>query len=150
LRLRPSDLDELEGALHMQNLKQRRRANKTKLVYVSAEPIGDLRRYARDARIRQTGYLFGAQHRRPRLEAICRPSDQPVRGGRGGPAAAARWHARPGHGEGLPPWRRGQPGTSRSATQRSGAALGHARLDTAIYARLANAERRAMADRVAW
>jgi integrase len=46
----------------MQNLKQHRRANKTKLVYVTAELIGDLRRYARDVRIRQTGYLFGAQH----------------------------------------------------------------------------------------
>jgi integrase len=62
LRLRPSDLDELEGALHMRNLKQRRRANKTKLVYVSAELIGDLRHCARAARIRQTEYLFGAQH----------------------------------------------------------------------------------------
>jgi integrase len=84
LRLRPSDLDEVESALHMQNLKQRRRANKTKLVYGSADLIGDLRRYTRDARIRQTSYLFRARHHdRPHLEAIRWPPDQPVRPGRG-------------------------------------------------------------------
>src|SRR5437868_11243715 len=64
LRLRPCDLDLAEGALRLVNLKQRKRANRTKLVYVNAELIGDLRRYAHDVRIPATGPLFRArQHR---------------------------------------------------------------------------------------
>jgi integrase len=150
--LRPSDLDDLEGALHMQNLKQRRRANKTKLVYVSPELIGDLRRYARDARIRQTDYLFGAQHhdgpisRQYAGRLINRYAEAaevllPQRDGTLGPATARDFR----HGAAVNQVRQGVP-LSEVAQQ-----LGHARLDTtAIYARLANAERRAMAVRVTW
>ena len=61
LHLRPCDLDLAEGALRLVNLKQRKRSNRTKLVYVTAELIGDLRRYAHDARIPATGPLFRAR-----------------------------------------------------------------------------------------
>src|SRR5262249_19694744 len=61
LRLRPCDVDLVEGALRLANLKQRHRGNRTKLVYVSAQLVGDLRRLAGDARIPSTGYLFGAR-----------------------------------------------------------------------------------------
>jgi integrase len=50
LRLRPCDLDQHEGALRLVNLKQRRRANKAKMVYVDRALIGDLRRLATDQR----------------------------------------------------------------------------------------------------
>src|SRR5919201_2232436 len=39
LRLRPCDVDEAEGALRLQNLKQRTRARRTKLVYVSVQLV---------------------------------------------------------------------------------------------------------------
>src|ERR687885_2480050 len=61
LRLRPCDVDVHEGALRLVNLKQRRRALRSKMVYVSAELIGDLRRLATDRRIPTTGFLFGPQ-----------------------------------------------------------------------------------------
>jgi integrase len=43
LRLRRSDLVEAEGALRLTNLKQRRRGQKHKLVYVSPELLPQLR-----------------------------------------------------------------------------------------------------------
>jgi hypothetical protein len=47
--------------LQLINLKQRRRGNRSKLVYVSAQLVGDLRRLTSDARIPSTGYLFGGR-----------------------------------------------------------------------------------------
>jgi integrase len=152
LRLRPCDLDEVEGALRLQNLKQRKRANKTKLVYVSPELVGDLGRYAHDARLRQTDYLFGARRRvgpisrqyagrlvnhYARAAGVLLPTSS----GELAPATARDFR----HGAAVNQVRQGVP-LSEVAQQ-----LGHARLDTtAIYARLANAERRAIADRVKW
>ena len=51
LRLRLSDLVEAEGALRLTNLKQRRRGQKHKLVYVSPDLLSQLRafRYGRSA-----------------------------------------------------------------------------------------------------
>src|SRR5437899_5053237 len=58
LRLRPCDVDQDEGALRLVNLKQRKRALRTKLVYVSPELVGDLKRFATDARIPMHGFYF--------------------------------------------------------------------------------------------
>jgi integrase len=50
LRLRRGDVDAREGALRLANLKQRRRALREKLVYVSPELLRDLLHYAKDLR----------------------------------------------------------------------------------------------------
>jgi integrase len=152
LRLRPCDLDEREGAFRLQNLKQRRRANKTKMVYVDPQLIGDLRRLATDQRIPQTGYLFGARrhagpvsrqyaHRLVNRYAAAADVFLPTRDGDMAPATARDFR----HGAAVNQVRQGVP-LSEVAQQ-----LGHARLDTtAIYTKLANAERRAIANRVQW
>jgi integrase/recombinase XerD len=152
LRLRPCDLDLVEGALRLANLKQRRRAMRSKLVYVSQDLLGDLRRLAVDARIPMTGYLFGSrQHvgpvsRQYAWKIINRYAAAsgvllPTAAGTIAPAAARDFR----HGSAVNQVRQGVP-LSEVAQQ-----LGHARMDTtAIYSRLATAERRAMADRVQW
>jgi integrase len=152
LRLRPCDVDQVERALRLTNLKQRRRGNRTKLVYVSAELVGDLRRLAADARIPSIGYLFGARRRVGPVsrQYAWRLVDRyarsasvflPTSDGRLTPATARDFR----HGAAVHQVRSGVP---LSEVQQQ---LGHARLDTtSIYARLANAERRAIADRVQW
>jgi site-specific recombinase XerD len=149
LRLRLCDLDEREGALRLQNLKQRRRADKTKMVYV-----GDLRRLATDQRITAPAYLFGARrhawikpvsrqyaHRLVDRYAAAAGVFLTTRDGDMAPASARDFR----HGAAVNQVRQGVP-LSEVAQQ-----LGHARLDTtSIYTKLANAERRAMADRVRW
>jgi integrase/recombinase XerD len=152
LRLRPCDLDPLEGALCLHNLKQRQRANRTKLVYVSPSLVADLRRLATDAHVPATGYLFGARrHVGPvsrqyaaRLVArYARASDVllPTRDGRLSPATARDFR----HGAAVHQVRSGVP---LNEVQQQ---LGHSRIDTTtVYTKLANAERRAIADRVRW
>ena len=152
LRLRRCDLDVHEGALRLQNLKQRRRANRAKMVYVDHQLVGDLRRLATDQRIPATGYLFGARrhagpvirqyaHRLVNRYAAAAGVYLPAAGGDMAPATARDFR----HGAAVNQVRQGVP-LSEVAQQ-----LGHARMDTtAIYAKLANAERRAMADRVQW
>src|SRR5438552_1248478 len=54
LRLRPVDVVEAEGALRMTNLKQRRRGQKHKLVYVSPDLLSQLRQFASSARLHPT------------------------------------------------------------------------------------------------
>ena len=61
LRLRRCDVDPKEQALVLTNLKQRRRALRQKLVYVSPELISALLAYARDAKLPQTGHFFQSQ-----------------------------------------------------------------------------------------
>jgi len=58
LRLRPADLVKEEGALKLANLKQRRRGQKHKLVYVSPELLSQLRQFAASARLRPTDAFF--------------------------------------------------------------------------------------------
>ncbi len=152
LRLRPCDVDHVERALRLANLKQRRRGNRSKLVYVSPALVGDLRRLAVDARIPSTGYLFGA---RRHLGSVSRQYawrlvDRYARSagvylatsdGRLTPATARDFR----HGAAVHQVRSGVP---LSEVQQQ---LGHARLDTtSIYTKLANTERRAIADRVQW
>lgn len=57
-RLRRCDVEPAEGALRLQNLKQKRRAMAAKLVSVSSGLVAALLAYANDARIPPTGYLF--------------------------------------------------------------------------------------------
>jgi integrase/recombinase XerD len=152
VRLRPCDLDLHEGALRLVNLKQRRRSMRTKTVYVSTELVGDLRRLATDMHIRATGYLFGSQQhagpisRQYAWRLVNRYAQAsgvllPTRDGGMAPATARDFR----HGAAVNQVRQGVP-LSEVAQQ-----LGHARLDTTtIYARLASAERRAMADQVRW
>lgn len=152
LRLRPCDLDQIEGALRLVNLKQRRRAMRTKLVYVAPELVGDLRRLAIDLRIPQTGFLFGShQHDGPisrqyawrLVNRYAKASGvlMPTAAGKLGPATARDFR----HGSAVHQVRQGVP-LSEVAQQ-----LGHARLDTtSIYTKLANPERRSIADRVTW
>jgi integrase len=152
LRLRPCDLDTLEGALHLQNLKQRRRANRSKVVYVDPQLVGDLRRLATDQHIPQTGFLFRARdHTQPvsrqyawkligKYAAIAGVL-LPTADGNMAPATARDFR----HGSAVHQVRQGVP---LSEVQQQ---LGHARLDTtSIYTKLANAERRAIANRVQW
>src|SRR5919201_5370898 len=57
LRLRPCDVDEREGALALENRKQRRGSRK-KRVYVSTELVAQLQVLARDARVAYRACLF--------------------------------------------------------------------------------------------
>src|SRR5262249_20666086 len=58
LRLRRGDVDAREGALRLTNLKQRRRALREKLVYVSPELLRDLVLYAKDRRLGPGDHFF--------------------------------------------------------------------------------------------
>lgn len=154
LRLRPCDLVDAEGALSLPNLKQRdpRRVPR-KLVYVSPDLLAQLRVLARDARVPWNGPFFRSQRsagrpmsRQHAWRLITRYAAQagvllPTEDGRLEPAHGRAFR----HGAAVHQVRSGVP---LSEVQQQ---LGHARLDTtAIYTRLASAERRAMADRVEW
>jgi integrase len=152
LRLRPCDLVEAEGALALTNLKQRRRENRRKLVYVSPDLIGALRALAKDAGVPYMGSFFRSRQsrgqpmsyeqcwrliRRYALAAGVLVAD----GDRLRPANGRDFR----HGAAVNQVRQGVP---LSEVQQQ---LGHARIDsTSVYAKLANPERRAVADRVAW
>src|ERR671934_2138272 len=57
LRLRPCDLDAREGALVLENRKQKRGSRK-KRVYVSADLVAQLQILVRDAHVGYRSYLF--------------------------------------------------------------------------------------------
>src|SRR5918912_3723804 len=57
LRLRPCDLDEHEGALVLENRKQKRGSRK-KRVYVSTDLVAELQVLARDARVSYRSCFF--------------------------------------------------------------------------------------------
>lgn len=153
LRLRLSDLVDAEGALRLTNLKQRRRGQKHKLVYVSPELLSQLRAFATDAHLGATGFFFRSRQSKtkPMSYAQCwrlirryaAAADVQVVGADGHLRAPNGRDFR--HGAAVHQVRQGIP---LSEVQQQ---LGHARIDTtSIYAKLANPERRAMADRVAW
>jgi integrase len=153
LRLRRCDVDQAEGALVLENLKQRRRERRRKLVYVSGGLVAQLLAYCKDARIGATGYLFFS--RQSRGEPMARQHAWRLVT-RYALAAGVRVVGRDGqlrpatgldfrHGAAVHQLRCGVP-LSEVSQQ-----LGHARIDTTtIYTRLTNAERRRYADRVAW
>ncbi len=152
LRLRPCDLVEAEGAITLTNLKQRRREQRRKLVYVNPDLLGALRALARDAGVPSTGYFFRSRQsrgqpmsyeqcwrliRRYALAAGVQVLDSETLR----PANGRDFR----HGAAVNQVRQGVP---LSEVQQQ---LGHARIDsTSVYAKLANPERRAMADRVTW
>jgi integrase/recombinase XerD len=152
LRLRPCDLVEAEGAIALTNLKQRRREHRRKLVYVTPDLLGALRALAKDASVPATGAFFRSRqsHGQPmsyeqcwrlirRYALVARV--QVLDGERLRPANGRDFR----HGAAVNQVRQGVP---LSEVQQQ---LGHARIDsTSVYAKLANPERRAMADRVVW
>ena len=152
LRLRPCDLVEAEGAIALTNLKQRRHEQRRKLVYVNPDLLGALRALARDARVPSTGYFFRSRqsHGQPMSYEQCwrlirhyalAAGVQVLDGERLRPANGRDFR----HGAAVNQVRQGVP---LSEVQQQ---LGHARIDsTSVYAKLANPERRAMADRVTW
>jgi integrase/recombinase XerD len=152
LRLRPCDLVEAEGAIALTNLKQRRREQRRKLVYVNPDLLGALRALARDAGVPSTGYFFRSRQSRgqPMSYEQCwrlirryalAAGVQILDGERLRPANGRDFR----HGAAVNQVRQGVP---LSEVQQQ---LGHARIDsTSVYAKLANPERRAMADRVTW
>ncbi len=153
LRLRVSDLVEVEGALRLTNLKQRRRGLKHKLVYVSPDLLSQLRAFAADASISATGFFFRSRQSKtkPMSYAQCWRLIRLHAAAAGVEVVGAdgRLRAPNGrdfrHGAAVHQLRQGIP---LSEVQQQ---LGHARIDTtSIYAKLANPERRAMADRVQW
>jgi integrase len=152
-RLRRCDVDPAEGALRLVNLKQRRRDRAAKLVYVSGGLVAALLAYCTDARVGPTGPVFasrqGAHGAITRQQvynvvtALSRRAGVTVVGRDGQLRPATGLDFR--HGAAVHQLRAGVP-LSEVSQQ-----LGHARLDTTtVYVRLANAERRRYADRVAW
>lgn len=152
LRLRRCDLVEAEGALALTNLKQRRRENRRKLVYVHADLLGALRALATDAGLGPTGYFFRSRqsHGRPMsyeqgwrlIRRYALAAGVHVLDGETLRPANGRDFR---HGAAVNQVRQGVP---LSEVQQQ---LGHARIDsTSVYAKLANPERRAMAERVTW
>lgn len=150
LGLRPCDVDRAEGALLLVNLKQRRPSRKR--VYVSGELCADLAAFARELRMPPGGFYFtgqksgGAPITRGHLHRIVSTASA-----RAGVLVAGAKGPRPArpldfrHGSAVHQIRNGVP------LSEVGQQLGHARADsTLIYLRLANPERRAMADRVSW
>lgn len=153
LRLRPCDLVEAEGALSLANLKQHRRDMRRKLVYVSPDLLGQLRALARDAKVAYDGFYFRSRQSRggPMSYEQCwriirrgsADAGVQVVGADGNLRLANGRDFR--HGAGVHQVRSGVP---LSEVQQQ---LGHARItSTTIYTRLANPERRLMADRVEW
>lgn len=152
LGLRPCDVDRAEGALLLWNLKQRRPSRKR--VYVSPELVADLLAYARELRLRPEQFFFTGRNRtragRPitrghlhRIVTAASLRAGVVVLGDEGPRPARPLDFR--HGAAVHQIRSGVP------LSEVGQQLGHARADsTLVYLRLANPERRAMADRVAW
>ena len=152
LRLRPCDLDEREGALVLENRKQKRGSRK-KRVYVSNDLIAQLQVLARDARIGYRGCFFrsaksGQQpmstvHAWRIVTACSRRAGVQVEDGQGHLRSANARDFR--HGAAVNQIQQGIP---LSEVQQQ---LGHARIDsTTIYTKLANPERRRLADRVTW
>jgi integrase len=152
LRLRPCDLDEREGALVLENRKQKCGSRK-KRVYVSTDLVAQLQVLARDARVGSRSCFFrsaksGQQpmstvHAWRIVTACSRRAGVQVEGADGvlRPANARDFR----HGAAV---NQVQQGIPLSEVQQQ---LGHARIDsTTIYTRLANPERRRLADRVAW
>jgi integrase/recombinase XerD len=152
LRLRPCDVDHHEGALVLENRKQRRGSRK-KRVYVSADLMAQLQVLARDVHVGYRGCLFrsaksGDQpmstvHAWRIVTACSRRAGIEVEGTDGGlrPANARDFR----HGAAV---NQVQQGIPLSEVQQQ---LGHARIDsTTIYTKLANPERRRLADRVVW
>lgn len=154
-RLRRADVDAAEGALVLENLKQRRRELRRKRVYVSRDLVGALLAYCTDARIGPTGYVF-ATGRAAAPRSMSRQLAWKLVTGLARRAGArvvdtATGEERPAtgldfrHGAAVHQLRAGVP-LSEVSQQ-----LGHARIDTtAVYTRLTDAERRRFADRVAW
>jgi integrase/recombinase XerD len=153
LRLRPVDLVEAEGALRLTNLKQRRRGQKHKLVYVSPDLLSQLRQFATSARLHPTDAFFRSRESgtAPMSYEQCwrlvrrygMLAGVTVVGADGQLRAPNGRDFR--HGAAVHQVRQGIP---LSEVQQQ---LGHARIDTtSIYTKLANPERRAMADRVEW
>jgi integrase/recombinase XerD len=153
LRLRLSDLVEAEGALRLVNLKQRRRDQRLKLVYVSPDLLSQLRAFGTDARVSATGFFFRSRQSgtKPMSYAQCwrlirhyaAKANVQVVGADGRTRAPNGRDFR--HGAAVHQVRQGVP---LGEVQQQ---LGHARIDTtSIYAKLANPERRAIADRVQW
>ncbi|SRR6266545_3930469 len=153
LRLRLSDLVEAEGALRLTNLKQRRRSQQHKLVYVSPDLLSQLRAFATDTRLSATGFFFRSRQSKtkPMSYAQCWRLIRHYAAKAGVEVVGAEGQLRPPngrdfrHGAAVHQVRQGIP---LSEVQQQ---LGHARIDTtSLYAKLANPERRAMADRVQW
>ncbi len=152
LRLRPCDVDATEGALVLDNRKQKKGARR-KRVYVSADLVAQLQNLARDARVGYRGHYFRS----------AKSGDGPMSGVHGWrivTACSQRAGVQVDDGQGqLRPanardFRHGaavnqvQQGVPLSEIQQQ---LGHARIDsTTVYTKLANPARRRMADRVAW
>ena len=152
LRLRPCDLDEREGALILENRKQKR-GSRTKRVYVSTDLVAQLQVLARDAHVGYRACFFrsaksGQQpmstvHAWRIVTACSRRAEVQIEGADGvlRPANARDFR----HGAAV---NQVQQGIPLSEVQQQ---LGHARIDsTSVYAKLANPRRRAMADRVVW
>lgn len=153
LRLRPCDLVDDEGALSLVNLKQRRRELRRKLVYVSPDLLAQLRALARDARVPYDGYYFRSRqsHGQPMSYEQCWRIIRACSAAAGVRVVGASGELRLAngrdfrHGAGVHQVRSGVP---LSEVQQQ---LGHARItSTTVYTRLANPERRLMADRVDW
>ncbi|MGH2366898.1 MAG: tyrosine-type recombinase/integrase [Chloroflexota bacterium] len=153
LRLRPCDVHRREGALVLTNLKQRRRALRQKLVYVSPELVRDLATYARDAGLSPMSYFFQSQksdgqpmsrqHAWRLIQQHAQRAGVAVVGGDGQLRPATGLDFR--HGAAVHQLRAGVPLTEVQQQ------LGHARIDTTtIYTKLTNPERRSYADRVEW
>jgi integrase/recombinase XerD len=152
LRLRPCDVDPVEGALMLENRKQKR-GHRRKRVYVSSDLVAQLQLLARERRVGYRGSLFGSAKSGDRpmstvhawriVTACSRRSGTYVEGGDGVPRPANGRDFR--HGAAV---NQVQQGVPLSEVQQQ---LGHARIDsTTIYTKLANPERRRLADRVAW
>jgi integrase len=152
LRLRPCDVDPREGALVLDNRKQKR-GNRRKRVYVSVDLVAQLQLLAHDARVSyRTSYFRSAKSGGAPMSAVhaWRIVTECSR------RAGVQVESRPGvlrpanardfrHGAAV---NQVQQGIPLSEVQQQ---LGHARIDsTTIYTRLANPERRRLADRVIW
>jgi len=153
LRLRPTDLVKEEGALKLANLKQRRRDQKHKLVYVSPELLSQPRQFAASARLRPTDAFFRSRESgsAPMSYGQCWRVIRHYAVLANVQVIGADGQLRPPngrdfrHGAAVHQVRHGIP---LSEVQQQ---LGHARIDTtSIYTKLANPERRALADRVEW
>src|ERR671927_554356 len=146
LRLRPCDLDEREGALVLENRKQKRGGRK-KRVYVSTDLVAQLQVLARDARIGYRSCFFrsaksGEQpmstvHAWRIVTACSRRAGVQVEDGQGHLRAANARDFR--HGAAV---NQVQQGIPLSEVQQQ---LGHARIDTTTsYTKLAARERLAV------
>jgi integrase/recombinase XerD len=152
LRLRRCDVDHAEGALVLENRKQKK-GNRRKRVYVSDDLVAQLRTLANDQGLRYRGFYFRS----------AKSGDQPMSGVQAWrivttSSLRAAVHVDDGRGRlrlaNARDFRHGaavnqvQQGIPLSEVQQQ---LGHARIDsTTIYTKLANSERRRLADRVAW